>query len=135
MQAIILLVFLSEKLFPESPEHLASLAMSESSSSNQLPIKQRYGVLRLGKAFELLHGLSPSEAMSKARTSIALKLRESEMMSQVQHEGGGGCSRRYWRSLYLAMGVVSGFALSAGEIEERLRERESETEKYYVCCY
>lgn len=114
---------MSEKFFPESPEHLTALAMDSNLSTSRAGMDEQQRIkpldlLRLSKTFERLHGLTPSEGRARARSSVATRLRDSELMASISELGGDDddnspCSRKYWWAIILALGVTSGFALSA----------------------
>jgi MFS family permease len=112
-----LLCFFSEYWFPESPEHLTSLAVSEDAGNSNIN-KPRVQMLKLAKSFERLHGLSRQSSIQRAKNSVDGRLKETEALKLIEIEReasgeGGGFFKLYGYSLILALGITSGFALSA----------------------
>eukprot|EP00615_Pteridomonas_danica_P006474 CAMPEP_0114361172 /NCGR_PEP_ID=MMETSP0101-20121206/24492_1 /TAXON_ID=38822 ORGANISM="Pteridomonas danica, Strain PT" /NCGR_SAMPLE_ID=MMETSP0101 /ASSEMBLY_ACC=CAM_ASM_000211 /LENGTH=439 /DNA_ID=CAMNT_0001505931 /DNA_START=925 /DNA_END=2240 /DNA_ORIENTATION=+ len=110
-QGIILISFLREKSFPESPEHLTSIAVDTSANE----IERQTHLLKLAKSLQHLHQMTLSLSIRKAHDFVDHRIHDSQVSLAKNTDGGEsiGFMQQYGWPLFLALGIVSGFALSA----------------------
>lgn len=104
-----MICFLRERFFPESPEHLASIVVGTGAKAD----KSNYYMKKLSEALQSLHDMPVSESVSRARSSVAIKVKDSEAMLMSNYDSED-MLKKYWWSIILALGSTGGFALTAG---------------------